>query len=364
MNKRNGMRKDPRRIAIGESFRARLKKAMDTKHISSLELAKKLGDGWNPANIDDYMNTAKEPSFFTVAVMANALGVSCDYLAGFTDNASSKVEKALAAETLGLSSLSEAALDCLASLLVLCGHWRRSKLSSVRIQNRWNPVAPDCFPEGYYPPIRDYQLYPLTSSELINSLLSEDISPSIIESILVSSLDYIELKDAYAYIERLRAKEKEHLGKKSILSGLQRNEYDSFCPGSERSSFDKLNHDNDLKSLKQSQVITKAILHEQIDNLLDLFFEKHIKPVQFAEYTAAAEIALSDLVSWNEALEQLDKEMKDTRAAAEAYFSDSKTQEMGDDGWTGDNDDYCEDEESRARLMEKARKDSMGRIDG
>ena len=371
MSKRNGMKNDPTREEIGNTFRSRLKTQMAMKGLTSLSLAKKLGDGWNPANIDDYINTKKEPSFFTIAAIAKTIGLSCDYLAGLVDEPTSTVDKATALRLLGLSGISEKAITNLSELLSLEGFWRRSVASCVLAQNRWSIDEKDAevaiekywgdFESGFIL-IRNYELYKLTVREFFSSILSEDEILAILKKLLRDSLMYVELFEAYDYVLRLRSEEKNAIDQKTSLAKRLNNEYDNI-PGLERTSFDKEGHDSQLSDIKNRQVVQKAIIHEDINELLILFYKKHIKTSVLSTHERKAKDAIEDSEKWIEEAIQWTKEMEEERLWEEeqraGYWESLAAEALAEGGYYYEQEDYDQED------YDQEEADNMrGRIDG
>ena len=373
MSDRGGMMRDPKRLEIRDTLKLRLKETMTSASITSTSLSKQLGEAWNPVNIEDYISKdkIKEPLFATAALIAKVLGVSCDYLAGFTNSSNPDVDKAHVSDVLGLSALSKEALDHLSSLLSLRGHWRRNVLPYIQAQDRWciegtqEKAESLAFASTYGvsapSPINNYELNPLTSALMINQLLSDNKAYSLIENILVSSLEYIELKDAYAYTEALRAAEKAEIDKESsILRGLNKNEYDPSYKGSERYSFDKLGHDNQLKVLKERQTIQKSIIHEKMDELLDYYFDKSISSLP--TYKEKAANVLNEIKKWLTTVKAHDE-------ALSSMFSDIPNDLLLIDPPDEQNDQEQIDSYSRSleeenRVLSKLADRREGKIDG
>ena len=266
--KRNPIKSDSRISEIDHAFQKRLSAAMDKKGYDSSLLAKKLGEGWTKGLIDDYLSGAKAPRFSTVALFANVLDVSCDYLAGFTASSATHFAEARAAEELGLTALKGDSIKNLASLLNLKGHWRRDCEKLLSAKARWNVKDPYVGLEDYEEPyVKEYPGLKITSEKLINCFLCNQ-NKSLLESLFNNILKYITLCDAFEYMKALRSREVEILHEKdNILERHKINYYDMMV-NTERSSFDRIQNDESMKAILREKTIVEAMVQKDISNIL------------------------------------------------------------------------------------------------
>lgn len=136
---------DPRIIHNKDVFSTRLDGAMKAKSYSASTLATVLelqggGAKWNPDVIQKWIDGERSPRFCVVVILAEALGVSPNYLAGLTENKSSNILKEEAKEVLGLEMLSDEAIDVLSAMLK--EKVDRDDLSDISLlladSSRWN----------------------------------------------------------------------------------------------------------------------------------------------------------------------------------------------------------------------------------
>lgn len=266
--KRNPIKSDSRISEIDHAFQERLSAAMDKKGLDSSLLAKKLGEGWTKGLIDDYLSGAKAPRFSTVALFANVLDVSCDYLAGFTASSATHFAEARAAEELGLTALRDDSIKNLASLLNLKGHWRRDCKELLSAKARWNVNDPYVGLEDYEEPfVGEYPGLKITSAKLIDCFLCDQIKP-LLESLFDSILKYITLCDALEYMKALRSREVEILNEKDNILERHRINFYDMLGKTERSSFDRIENDVSMKAIVHEMTIVEAMIQKGISNLL------------------------------------------------------------------------------------------------
>lgn len=282
---RNGMSQDERAKKIAETFRERLGEALRQKNWTPKDLASALK--WNTENIKDYLQGKKDPKFAQVAVMAEALGVTCDFLAGYSSVITKDIETAKAQEALGLDSLSQAAVDRLKDLLSLTGHWRRDCLHMVKADDRWtfhqhDPVASrnadiyfstfEEWPDG--PISHNYDGLHISAAGLIDYLLTTGSTGDFsLDALLISCMKYLVLKDAFAYTLRLRAAEFEQISLYPVLRKYAVNEYDNKSSGLEGSNYPKAEHDAQLKQILHEQTIIEAEMQKTLLSILNSVYD-------------------------------------------------------------------------------------------